>query len=961
MTANDWDEIGDSFYRKRLIYNCDWKTENGKSLNLDNYIIVGCPYGGPIAMLFDEKKSLKSELINNNNNLYYMRIYTPSSQLISKFIWKHRGVVKIGWSSEEHLITVLETGTIIIYNIHGKLLKKFNMGRVCNEATIADACIWSTGLVVRTAGEYFQLWAVLSFGDLNNPNLIDDDDGIVPFSLSKPDLEKPPVCIAAIDPNVTRNKQKSIKLSSNINDESKSDNNNNNINDDVIVLVSTTDGGVYCITRYKRTKLFQKDQHSILLMSVRSDGKQIATYDETGFLVIYRSDFKRILGKFQIQTNTQPLSLKWCGLDAVGVLFGAQIILAARQKHIPYQYNYNERIILISECDSLRVLTSKTCELISIVPGSTQEIFTYGSQKPAALLYDSYEDYIEQRATADYYRKQIDDNDLEGAILDCLDAAQNELEHLDIQNKLLNAAGYGKLFIKDQNDFEHDIFVETCRFLRVLNEIRKPNIGMPLTYIQFEILTPEIIVQRLIHRKKHLLALRISEYLHLPIYIILEHWACCKIENIDTQSYQFTIDKFVKEIKNKLDKYPGFSYAKIAKIAAKKKSQELAIKLIEYEPKIKVQILALLEFEEFMKCLEKSCISLNYNLICMTILKLIIGYKDKQLHKNLFELIIKVQSLIKRKRLRKYNIINTDNDAPYVTLYDNLLGNSVIHVLKNERKNNVTSNLNNEMDQLINGFFKFNNKFHCIANDFLKESIINMNKYLTIKKRKNSLNTGTFNSNININDDYDDNESKQNSLDISKKYLNDAMDYYEKDKLYVFYLRMCADHYRLYYKYQREIDSKTGLNTLGKTVVQTICILLENKQIKYAEDIRKKLEVSDKIWWHSIINSYTKKGNFNELRTYIDKFSTPRRPPPIGYLPIIESFIEYKKMEYAKEYILKLSDNVEKLEWLCQLKFWNDAVDVAAQEKDFDALRTINNNCNDPKVQKRIQDLMKKL
>ena len=150
MTAADWDEIGDRHYRKREIYTeLRWTDEDGKELNLNDYVIVGCPFGGPIAMVPDERR--RSQL-QQMQDISFMRVFTSSAKLISSFRWKHRGLVKLGWSEEEHLVVVLDDATIIIYDIHGKQLRYFSMGQECEDAHIADAYIWSTGVVVRTAG-----------------------------------------------------------------------------------------------------------------------------------------------------------------------------------------------------------------------------------------------------------------------------------------------------------------------------------------------------------------------------------------------------------------------------------------------------------------------------------------------------------------------------------------------------------------------------------------------------------------------------------------------------------------------------------------------------------------------------------------------------------------------------------------------------------------------------------------
>jgi hypothetical protein len=49
-------------------------------------------------------------------------------------------------------------------------------------------------------------------------------------------------------------------------------------------------------------------------------------------------------------------------------------------------------------------------------------------------------------------------------------------------------------------------FVETCKKLRVLNQVRALFVGMPLTTGQYDRLTPEVLVDRLAQRRQVLYA-----------------------------------------------------------------------------------------------------------------------------------------------------------------------------------------------------------------------------------------------------------------------------------------------------------------------------------------------------------------------------------------------------------------------------------------------------------------------
>lgn len=62
------------------------------------------------------------------------------------------------------------------------------------------------------------------------------------------------------------------------------------------------------------------------------------------------------------------------------------------------QYNYDEPIKLIPECDGVRILSNSSMEFLHRVPDCTTLIFGIGSMSPAALLYDARDHYDRQSA-----------------------------------------------------------------------------------------------------------------------------------------------------------------------------------------------------------------------------------------------------------------------------------------------------------------------------------------------------------------------------------------------------------------------------------------------------------------------------------------------------------------------------------------------------------------------------------
>jgi hypothetical protein len=123
----DWHNLGDALYRKWHVYDMGLHSEG---FQLDNYTICGAQYGGPIAMINDDKKGNLNE--ENGKKLL---IFKSSGLKISEIEWDlSRRVVGMGWSDEEQLLVVLEDGnTLLTSNIDRRivmLLHKFPGDRI---------------------------------------------------------------------------------------------------------------------------------------------------------------------------------------------------------------------------------------------------------------------------------------------------------------------------------------------------------------------------------------------------------------------------------------------------------------------------------------------------------------------------------------------------------------------------------------------------------------------------------------------------------------------------------------------------------------------------------------------------------------------------------------------------------------------------------------------------------------
>lgn len=140
-----------------------------------------------------------------------------------------------------------------------------------------------------------------------------------------------------------------------------------------------------------------------------------------------------------------------------------------------------------------------------------------------------------------------------------------------------------------------------CETLRVLNAVRFFEVGLPLSYEQYQRLSPAGLLSRLLNRHEYLLALRVAGYLRLPTDKIYVHWACAKVR-IGSEDDD-TICRMVVE---KLSGKPGISFEAIARAAYDEGRGRLATELLNHEPRAGRQVPLLLSMEEDELALDKA-------------------------------------------------------------------------------------------------------------------------------------------------------------------------------------------------------------------------------------------------------------------------------------------------------------------------------------------------------------------
>jgi vacuolar protein sorting-associated protein 16 len=276
------------------------------------------------------------------------------------------------------------------------------------------------------------------------------------------------------------------------------------------------------------------------------------------------------------------------------------------------RFYYDAWVHLVPDIDGIRIVTNDVCEFLQKVPDANEKVYRLGSESPASVLIEAAEQLEKKSPRADDLIQLIRSN-LDEAVSTCVKAAGHEYS-IHLQKQLLTAASFGKSVLDLYNS---DEFVDMCETLRVLNAVRFYEVGLPLSYEQYQRLTPERLLDRLTNRHEYLLALRISEYLRLPTDRIYVHWASQKVK-LSSESEESICQLIVKKLAGKR----GVSFEEIAQAAFDEGRVRLATELLNYEPRAGKQVPLLLNMKEDTIALDKAIESGDTDLVFYVLLHL---------------------------------------------------------------------------------------------------------------------------------------------------------------------------------------------------------------------------------------------------------------------------------------------------------------------------------------------------
>ncbi|GEQ68874.1 hypothetical protein JCM33374_g2543 [Metschnikowia sp. JCM 33374] len=674
------------------------------------------------------------------------------------------------------------------------------------------------------------------------------------------------------------------------------------------------------------------------VMSASANGQLVALLNaQTPRIFVTTKHFDKMLLEYDTSNESSlPFMMKWAGNDAIILSLRDEIkLIGPSQKSISFFYDIidDEHLdfdkvvsgnldtdlaftipIITTETDGLKIITRNKVEFLSRVPAASVNLYSVGSTHPSYILLDCVDKLASQASKAD---SNISLLNSEGALVDaingCLNAALDEFSPV-LQKAILKAASFGKIYVA--SGFNADNYLKVLNTLKVLNQIRSPEIGLFLTHTELTEIGWPSVIQMLLTRSLHLLALTIVELLDLQDCkpAIFTHWCCCKIRTepslADIDLFRIVSKKLLSARDNDATGGPVRNYiptAEIFNVALQEGRIDLCKLLVNLEPSSVLRITQLLKIDEVDLALIKCFQTCDYDL-CVLILR--------HLKKTL--------SAVEFQRVLNQN-----------ELVEVLSGGSVNDLLK---------------DDEIKQFFQ--------ENLFISGNLIgNLWKQSTAKYDRELLEEFYKNGGMNTDLNLLQLKSYQESQ-VEESEASQFSDIYQSQKKE---LTRLASNKKLKSIIQPELDTLELRYRLSntfqqsffadKSVIDIIKKLIKMNQIKPAAKVVKEFRVSSEKFWNLVLEIYCKSKDFDRLNKFIvdSNSSSSSYKSPIGFEVIVETCLAYEcPKDYVSTYISHCteSSHTQKAKLYMRNGDMGGAAEEAFNNKDQELLRIIQKSLN---------------
>lgn len=633
------------------------------------------------------------------------------------------------------------------------------------------------------------------------------------------------------------------------------------------------------------------------ILSASPNGSLIALLNEKlAKIFVITKSFDRILLEYDTSNESSlPYMIEWAGNDAIVLSLRDEIkLIGPGQKSVSFFYDIIEHeefsldsiltdnsendlsfvIPLIkSEKDGLKIVSKNKVEFLTRVPDCSIKLHLMGSSHPSLILLDCVDKLALQASKADSNISLLKSEKLLGtAIKSCLEAALEEFPPL-WQQKILKAVSFGKIY--SSGEFNADDYLRVLYTIKVLNQIRAPELGLFLTNSEITDAGWPAVIKMLLLRSQHLLALKIVDLLQLEdcrsdVYI---DWCQRKIRKelnmSDEALFVVIAKKLLVHSKCEGESAIFCSVSEIFDVSLQEGRLDLCKLLVNLEPSGSSRMKQLLRINETELALIKSFQSCDYDLCKL----LFYHFKDTLPTLRILQIIS--QNEIKSARDANASEKASENEFLKPFLRENvfvsgdLVGTFFLHAIAANDP------------ELLDTYLKYEGKT-------AEQDLMSLK---SLRKGVPTFEEGEEKFE-NMNKWY---KNKLRPLKASKK-LKKVVDV-ESSLLDL--------QFRLSNTFQQSFFEE-------KSVVGVLKKLIKMNQLKQAAKIVKEFGLSQEKLWHLVLETYSKSHNFDRLHKFItasNSNSGPTWKSPIGFLPIVESSMTYEApKELVSIYISHCSD-----------------------------------------------------
>jgi hypothetical protein len=674
------------------------------------------------------------------------------------------------------------------------------------------------------------------------------------------------------------------------------------------------------------------------------DGKSVCVAVTGGAIVVIPTVFAGASKTVFTGVDAVPEALHWCGGEYVHLLYSGEtvddslppghfsIILRAEgscthRERVEWDIEGSGMIAACAEVDGLRVVSDTTNHFYQVVPQSLRDIFARDSKALTAQVCRASDLAASHSVEGITKLGEVCSSPaIVEAIGEILDAASYEMERA-AQEQLLavvaRARSSGRVRLRGDGEDDEDEFVDVSKRIRMLNSVRSPEgCAVPISHEQYRTLSGVVdrglkskealvLVDRLVQRGEYKWAVNVADFMGMKVDKILVQWSVAKVSAATDELAAY------KEIAHVLQKCPSASFTDAALEAAAQGKQQLALRLLDAEPRSQSQVLLLLQMGLDDIAMEKAVASSDADLTYLVLLKLMHRASQPAFY-----------AALKRYEAARMQFLAASQHSPPMA----------------RRASDFLLDLGSERYVAIQRLVAAFQPPPRGAEEDAAEPA----------SGDDAASASSAESHVSGRRIAGTNRITP-ELTMEAERLLGAVEGTREDA------RLCAVHRDLIAAQNQLIEQTGETSIINGSLVATVRHALLHGLEAEAEDLRRRFNMNDKKFWYTKLLTLADSAQWDALERMGGTGRYPAVKSPIGFLPFVETLFERGEGQRAVPFVGKLPGLVQRVEWYVKLDEFQLAVDDAYNDDNVGMLQQIRQRSRNPTMLQYIDERIKAL